>query len=36
MQIKRAQARALVIRMDVVVQSFVCAMDDVNPFDIIF
>ena len=33
---KSAQAHALVVRMDFVVQSFVCAMDDVNPFDIIF
>ena len=33
---KSAQARAFVVRMDLVAQSFVCAMDDVNPCDIIF
>ena len=31
-----AQAHTLVVRKDLVAQSFVCAMEDVNPFDIIF
>ena len=33
---KGAQAHALVVRMELVVQSIVCAMDDAIPFDIIF
>ena len=36
MQKEIAQAHTLVVRMGLVAQRFVCAMDDANPFDIIF